>query len=206
VRSPSPLDNAPAFASFRAAVSQQNRWNRYRPRCRRIDMKLFVILLASLAAGCSTAGHVAPQQSGSAHALSARVVLPSRSMTAGSSINGRVVVRNDTGRAIHTWGCGSLFQVALTSSKYQPDVVWPLCLQRFTIPVGVSSYRVTVRASYLQCSESQSPGTIGACLSGGGMPPLPAGKYRAMLFQSRHLVETPLGVPVRVIAAGPAGG
>lgn len=184
-----------------AAVSQQRRWNRHPSRRRRMDVKLFVILLAVLAAGCSSAGRAA-QRSGSPHALSAQVVLPTRTMTAGSSIKGRVVVRNNTGRTIHTSGCRTLFQVALSSSSYHPDVAWPLCLQPFAIPVGVSSYRITVAATYLVCGDRQSP----ACLPGGGMPPLPPGKYRAMLFQSRHLVQAPPGVLVRVIAAIPAGG
>lgn len=191
-------------------IAQLSAWritrNRHRPRHRPMDMKLFVTLLAILAAGCSSAGHVIPQHSGSAHALSARIVLPLRTMTAGSSIKGRLVVTNNTGRAIHTWGCGTPFQVALTSSTYHPDVVWPTCLQRLTIRAGVTSYRVTVSATYPDCSQSQSPGMTRACLPGGGMPPLPAGKYRAKLFQSRNLVQAPPGVPVRVIAAGSAGG
>jgi hypothetical protein len=50
-------------------------------------------------------------------AITARVVLPSKRMTAGSSM------------AVH--------------------------LQRFTIPVGQTSYRVTLRASYSQCSQGR---------------------------------------------------
>jgi len=169
-------------------------------------MKLLAILLAILAVGCSSAGHVAPDHSGSAHALSVRVVLPSRTMTAGSAMAGRIIISNNTGRPIHTWGCGTLFQVALTSSTYQPDVAWNTCLQRFTIPIGVSRYRATLQGTYLHCSESQAPGTAPACLDGGGMPPLPAGEYSAMLFQSRHLVQVPPGIPVRVMAASSAGG
>jgi hypothetical protein len=166
-----------------------------------MDMKLFIILLTILAAGCSSAGHV-PQHSGSPHALSARIILPSRTMTAGSSIKGRVVVSNNTGRAIHTSGCLGLFQVALANNRYHPDPTWLACLQSFTIPVGLSSYRITVAATYLHCGDRQSP----ACLPDGGMPPLPAGKYRAMLFQAAHLVQASPGVPVRVVAAGPAAG
>ncbi len=49
----------------------------------------------------------------------------------------RLIVENDTGRAMHVWGCGALFVVALTSSTYQPAIAWPLCLQSFTIPVLV---------------------------------------------------------------------
>lgn len=199
--SPLPEDYVGVFAPRCGADSQQSRRNRHPSRRRRIDVKLFVILLAILAAGCSSASRVA-QPSGSPHALSAQVVLSTRTMTAGSSIKGRVIVRNNTGRAIHTSGCLTLFQVALTSSRYHPDPAWLSCLQPFTIPVGVSSYQITVAATYLHCGDRQSP----ACLPGGGMPPLPAGKYRARLFQSRHLVQAPPGVPVRVIAAAPAAG
>src|SRR5262245_15814630 len=117
-----------------------------------MDVKLFVIVLTILAAGCSSAGHVA-QHSGSPHTLSARIVLPSRTMTAGSSINGRVVVRNNTGRAIHTSGCLTLFQVVLANSRYHPDPTWLACLQPFTIPVGLSSYQITVAATYLHCGD-----------------------------------------------------
>jgi hypothetical protein len=170
-----------------------------------MDMKPFVTLLAILAAGCSSGGHITPQSSGSLHTLSARIVLPSRTMTAGSAIKGRLVVTNNTGRAIHALGCGTLFQVALTSNTYHPDVAWPLCLQHLTIPAGVTSYRITVNATYLSCGQSQSASTTPACPPGGGMPPLPAGKYRAKLFQSRHVVQAPPGVPVRVIAAVAAG-
>ena len=200
--SPLPEDHVCVFAPRRAAVSRQSRWNRHPSLRRRIGVKLFVILVAILAAGCSSRAGRVGQPSGSTHALSAQVVLPTRTMTAGSSIKGRVVVRNNTGRAIHTSGCGMLFQVALASNSYHPGVAWLTCLQRFTIPVGVSSYRVTVAATYLVCGDRQSP----ACPPGGGMPPLPTGKYRARLFQSRHLVQVPPGVRVRVIAAAPAAG
>ncbi len=113
-------------------------------------------------------------------------------------MTGRVIVSNDTGRAMHVWGCKTLFQVALTSSSYHPTVAWLACRQRFTIPVGRSSYRVTVVARYLRCSTS--PGATRACLHDGRPPPLPAGHYRAMLFQSRHLVKVPLAIPVEVTA------
>jgi len=90
-----------------------------------------------------------------APALSARLVLPSQTMAAGSSMTGQVLVDNHTGHAIHTFGCVSLFQVALTSRSYQPTVAWAACLQRFTIPPGLSRDRVTVWASNSQCSPAR---------------------------------------------------
>ncbi len=92
-----------------------------------------------------TAQPAAPRRSPAR--MSARVELPSRTMTAVSSMPGRVVVENNTGRAIHASGCLALFQVELISGSYHPSVAWPLCLQPFTIPAGRSSYPVTVEAS-----------------------------------------------------------
>jgi hypothetical protein len=183
-----------ALATDNASVKLAGRWNRRRAQRRPIDvryMRLLVLLLAVAAAGCSSGGHATPQ-------LTARVVLPSRIMAGGSSMTGRVVVGNDTGRAIHVWGCQTLLQVALTSSRYRPTMAWLHCRQRFTIPAGRSSYRLTVVARYLQCSKSL--GATRACLPDGRPPPLPPGHYRAMLFQSRHLVQVPHGIPVEVTA------
>jgi hypothetical protein len=110
---------------------------------------------------------------------------------------GRVVVDNNTGRTIRAFGCGTLFRVALVSNTYKPAVAWPVCLQVFTIPVGQSSYPAPVMASYLQCS-ARPRGPVRACLPSGHPPPLPAGDYRARLFQSGKLVPVPPVVTVRV--------
>jgi hypothetical protein len=72
-----------------------------------------------------------------------------------TDVRSLVVVENNTGRAIHVFGCGTLFQVALVSSTYRPAIAWPGCLQPFTIPVGESSYPVTVGARYSQCHQGR---------------------------------------------------
>ncbi|HEY6310775.1 MAG TPA: hypothetical protein VIY52_08200 [Streptosporangiaceae bacterium] len=131
--------------------------------------------------------------------LSARVVLPSDTMTAGTSMAGDVLVNNNTGHAVHVAGCLALFQVILTSSTYQPAAAWPSCLQQFTIPAGQTRYRVTLRAGYSQCSQGHPQDGLEACLPGGHPPPLPPGTYYARLFQVRKLVQVPPAVTVRVI-------
>lgn len=113
-------------------------------------------------------------------------------------MSGRVVVENNTGRAIHESGCWRLFQVALTSDKYQPTVAWPTCLQIFTIPIGESSYPTTVEASYGECSPGRPQGAVRACLPDGQPPRLPPGDYHAMLFQVGNLVPVPPTMTVRV--------
>jgi len=118
-------------------------------------------------------------------------------------MSGRLIVENNTGRAMRAWGCGTLFQVALTSRTYQPAIAWQLCAQSFTIQAGRSSYRVRVYASYSQCGRGFRQGASKACLPGGRPPPLPPGDYQAILFQVRHLIQAPPPVPVRVVQPAP---
>lgn len=160
-------------------------------------VRALVIVLGLVAAGCSSSATM-PGAVGSPAPISARVVLPARTMTAGSSMAGHVVIENNTGRAIHTSGCLTLFQVALVSSSYHPTIAWLDCLRSFTIPVGQSSYPVTIAASYGRCSQGRPSDSIKSCLPNGHLPPLPPGIYRAVLFQVRHLVPAPSPVTIRV--------
>lgn len=170
-------------------------------------MRRNVVLLAFLAAVTGCAGCVATQPAENpphttlpAAAVSIQLMLPSRTMTAGSQMAGHVLVDNRTGQAIREHGCHLLFTVALTSSTYQPDVTSALCAQIFTIPVGKSSYPVTVMASYLACNVGRSGGGLPACLPGEQrLPALPAGDYHAMLFfQVKQFAPAPPAIPVRV--------
>ncbi len=113
-------------------------------------------------------------------------------------MSGQVLVDNNTGHPIHTFGCVKLFQVVLTSSTYRPPVAWLTCLQRFTIPAGESRYPVTVSASYSRCRQGRPQHGLRACRPGGRMPPLPPGTYHAKLFQAGNLVPVPPALTVRV--------
>jgi len=173
---------------------------------------MLLVVVALLLAGCSSGGHIAsptnphtaltPAHRHLSAPMTARIVLPARTMTAGSSMSGQVVVDNNTGHAIRASGCVKLFQVLLTSSTYRPPVAWLGCLQRFTIPVGESRYSVTVWASYSQCSEGRPQHGLRACRPDGRMPPLPPGTYHAKLFQAHNLVRVPPALTVRVTPAG----
>lgn len=185
------------------------------PRIARLPMPVLAVLagaavsvsvLSAVGCGRSAATHRAPTAAsaiGRPRALSARLVLPSQTMAAGSSMTGQLLVDNHTGHAIHIFGCLSLFQVALTSGSYRPPVAWAACLQRFTIPVGQARYRVTVWASYSQCSQARPRHGLKACLPGERMPPLPPGTYHARLYQARPLVRIPPPITVRVTPARP---
>jgi heat shock protein HslJ len=118
--------------------------------------------------------------------VTARIELQSHTMVAGSTMTGRVIIDNETGKVIKAIGCGSLFQVILTNASYQPEVLWNLCAEPLDIPLGVSTYPVVVM------------GTVNA-----GVAPLPTlapGRYEAKLYQSTHVVPDPTPVWVEVVA------
>ena len=200
----------PAWTTTRSASRAQRRISPMEPdlvRERQPDVRSLLAVLVLLA-GCSSGGYIAspanpraaltPARRHSSAPVTARVVLPSRTLAAGSSMSGQVLVENTTGHAIHVSGCVKLFQVLLTSSAYRPVVGWLTCLQRFTIPVGESRYPVRVWASYSQCSQGRPQHGLKPCRPGGRMPPLPPGTYHAKLFQDGNLVRVPPAFTVRV--------
>ncbi|HUB40068.1 MAG TPA: hypothetical protein VMA72_14555 [Streptosporangiaceae bacterium] len=171
-------------------------------------MRRNVALLAFLLAVTGCAGHSAarpaanPGTTAPAAPVSIQLILPSRTVMAGSRLAAHVVVHNNTGHAIRRPGCGALFTVALASSSYHPVVATPSCLQILTIPAGTSRYRVQVLASYLACSMRHASGGLKACLPGLKAPPLPSGNYYAKLFfQVRQFAPAPPLVPVLVMPA-----
>jgi hypothetical protein len=218
------LPRAPWKSRPRGASGQ---WNRDPVRRRRTGVKPLVMVLALLlAAGCSSGSQspsrgsqtslyphgAAKQPAANLHItprgaapppMSARLVLASRTMTAGSSMSARVVVENNTGHAVHVSGCQAIFQVVLINSKYHPLVPWLACLQRFTIPVGQSSYSASVEASYNMCTAGRPHNGERACLPNRQPPPLPPGTYHATLFQLSHIVPAPPTVTVRVTPPKP---
>jgi len=133
--------------------------------------------------------------------LTAHVELPSLSIAAGSSMVGRVVVNNYTDQAARATGCIADFQVLLTNVEVTQSPAWRACAQRFTFPVGESSYPVTIVASYVECSNDVPQNASPACLPSGGAPPLPAGTYQAKLFQTADIAPPPPPIPVQVVPA-----
>jgi hypothetical protein len=131
--------------------------------------------------------------------ITAHLVLPVSTILAGSSMSGRVVVDNNTGHARHVIGCGGIFAVTLANSRGgQGSMGWTTCAMNITIPVGSSTYPVTIEGTYLECGGTPSP-TMHACIDS-REPPLPPGVYQATLAQSTTVVPTPPTIPIRVVA------
>jgi heat shock protein HslJ len=126
--------------------------------------------------------------------ISARVELPSLTMTGGSKMTGRVVVTNDTGRPVVVTGCVRYLAVALSNAHVVQGPNYFACAQGFTFPLGESSYPVSVIATYLSCGGARVP----ACLPNNDSPPLPPGEYQARLFQMGDAVSIPAPITVRV--------
>jgi len=157
-------------------------------------MALAVVLVALGACGDDTASN-APQEATSPLApLSARIELDAQIVTIGGTIDGRVVVTNNTGENIEVIGCGSIFQVALANEEYEQQPAWNACAEPITIPMGESSYPVTVRAEHLGCVGGPPyPADLPACDS-----PFPPGDYEARLHQGYHGRKAPEPPPVHV--------
>ena len=110
---------------------------------------------------------------------------------------GQVVVENNTGSALHFIGCGSPFQVWLTSDTVHPTPVWPMCAGDMTIPEGESTYPVSFIAAYPYCTNGPPEPSIPAC-GNDGHAALPPGDYEATLFQSPELVPAPPTIKINV--------
>ena len=119
-----------------------------------------------------------------------KIALSSRTIAAGATVPGVVVVVNNTGAPLSYGGCGGLFAIGVTKPGEAPDLAWLGCLQQLTVPEGESSYPSGARAAASGCST-------------GPVCPLPPGEYDAVLAQNGSDFPDAEPIPVRVIAAPP---
>ena len=175
--------------------------NRFARRTVQVGMTMRFIAYATALAGLTVlvpAASAAAQDTASTPALSARVILPSKRLAAGSTMQATVRVQNDTGSPYNVGTCQGPFQVALSNTKVTPLLAWAACGRTLTIPVGTSTYPVTVQGSYVSCGMT-GPGP--QCVNG-SPPPLPPGKYTAKLYQESEIVRVPPPITVQVTCSG----
>lgn len=131
--------------------------------------------------------------------LRGRLELAATAVPAGGSVNGEVVIDNDTGAPITFVGCMSPVDVRLHGHGVIQEMPWPMCGQDLTFAVGESRWPVTVSANLGMCGESTDP-QFPRCVDG-AIPPLPSGPYRAVVVWSSDAFR--LEVPAVTVTVTP---
>ena len=139
-------------------------------------------------------------------ALRVHLVLPAgRTLSAGASTSGYVVVDNTAGAPIAvTQGCGGKPDIAvvLSSSKVPEAAVFaPVKCPDVELTRGLHRYPIDIRASYQACiGPGGSGGGLPPCLPApeSGPPPLPVGRYQAVMATDSS-IPTAEPLPVTVI-------
>lgn len=130
-----------------------------------------------------------------------RLVLGSTRALAGTVITGVLLVDNRSGRRItyrHP-SCGDpIGGVVLTNRHFPPQFPQLTCLEvkPVVLPPGISRMPISILTRYLSCAETGSRASAHnpKCAASGEPPPLPAGRYTAVLVGSP--LPTPRAVPV----------
>lgn len=107
-----------------------------------------------------------------AHGITATLQLPSFTITSGATMNGTVVIDNQSGAPITMSGCGPMVLVELHGQGIDQSDLSLACETTRPLPVGRSSYPVQVRATYNECEVA--PSKIDCSFTS---RPLPAGAY-----------------------------
>ena len=138
--------------------------------------------------------------------LTDRLVLRQTHVTAGTAINGTVIVTY-RGRAPVNLNrrCLPYYAVALMNRRFPPFAAFRTdCSSApFLIRPGQNRLAVTVVTTYQACSEvaRQATRSSPACLPGGRMPPLLPGRYEAVLVGDALPLPAPAPVPVSLTKA-----
>ncbi len=192
-----------------------------RPRCL---LAAACVAAAGLLAACDSP-HVQPSSPGtsvsgaptanpaptsglvrSPHGLTDRLVLTQTHVTAGTSIKGWLVVTYRGQAPINlNRGCQPRFAVVLTNHRFPADVAFPqdCSAAPFMIDPGENRLAVTVDTTYRECAQVAAQATRDEPVCRHGrqiMPPLPAGRYEAVLVGDGLPLPAPDPIPVSLTA------
>jgi hypothetical protein len=132
------------------------------------------------------------------------VLLAGHTLSAGASTSGYVMI-NNTGQApiSVTQGCGGKPDVAVVlSSRKVPQRAAFAAMRCSDVELtpGLHRYPIDIEASYQECAEAGGSGVgLPPCLPApdGGLPPLPAGRYQAVMATDSSIpIAKPLPVTV----------
>ncbi|MEQ1699406.1 MAG: hypothetical protein ABMA25_04810 [Ilumatobacteraceae bacterium] len=174
-----------------------------------------VVVVAALAATNSTGPRTGSTESmptttnTAAGQVTAHFEFTSNELVAGDTLDGWLVIDNDTGHDIDTRddGCAPKWGASLTNAGVPPAAgfTWE-CLTdpaKSTITQGITRLPVAVSASYSECTRDPIASDSGmlACLPppASSAPPLPAGEYQAVFVGNLPGVPTPAPVAITVV-------
>jgi len=174
--------------------------------------------VALIAAACSTAQTTEHGPPGSGHwpsrgllasnpQLRTRLELSATRIVAGSPIEGTLVVTNSSSTAINlTRECRPQYEVTLTNSRFPPAYAFlTSCTDApFVIHPGVTRLPITVRTTYLSCTNTPTSGADSSfpkCTATGD-PAMPDGTYEAILVGDQLPLPAPKPVVVTLVAGG----
>jgi hypothetical protein len=135
-----------------------------------------------------------------------RIEIPSRSLPAGTTMAGELIIDNSTGlpRSLNDAnGCQTGYAIVLGNDQIPPNALFTqACVHKpAAIPVGESRFPFILRATYPFCGAPvEGALRILLCLPGGGPPPLPAGLYYATFVDNGTHLPPPQPVAIRVSA------
>jgi hypothetical protein len=139
--------------------------------------------------------------------LTDRLVLQHTQVTAGTPIKGSLVVTYRGRAPINlNRGCRPQYAVVVTNHRFPPDVAFSADCSTapFVIKPGETRLAVTVITTYDRCAQvaSQATSSMPACLHGRQiMPPLPPGRYEAVLVGDGLPLPAPAPIPVSLTAS-----
>jgi hypothetical protein len=140
--------------------------------------------------------------------LTDRLILRQSRVTAGTPIKGTLIVTYRGRAPINlTRHCSPQYAVVVTNHRFPPDAAFAsrCSLLPFLIKPGANRLPVTVLTTYITCSEVRKQATISSppCRHGNRkMPPLPPGRYEAVLVGDGQLpLPAPAPVPVVLVPA-----
>jgi len=138
--------------------------------------------------------------------LSTRIELAQTTIEAGSSEQGTLVVTNTTGAPIAlidftSHHCTPKFSVELSNDAVpsMPFFTDDCRADPFIVQAGENRYAFTISARHRFCTNDGASGLAPRCAPD-GLPALPAGEYRAVLYGSELPLPPPEPVPVTVVA------
>lgn len=131
--------------------------------------------------------------------VTTRLVVPHRTLKAGSTMHAMVIVTNSTDHPIKSVMCDRPFAVGLRNKHAFETPNFPLCAVEFTIPIGRSTYPVNIDGAYYGCTHSGPPDrSMPVCGKDGKPPKMPRGKYQAFVFGQESVVSSAEPVAIKV--------